>query len=169
MKLSDLKDNPRNPRRVSEDKLDQLKKSLIEFGSLDGFIFNAQTGHLISGHQRKSIFQEGEIWITKEENGEAYGYLEFAGNRFPYREVNWPKKKERLAMIAANNNAGQWDYETLREEIHEADAQNDDLELTMFSQKELEDLMEIPEPKTRKPVKCPNCGFLVNGEEKDAT
>ncbi len=64
--LSQLKSNPKNPRRVTDKKLDMLKKALFEFGDLSGIVFNRKTGQLVGGHQRVKIFSpESKIIIRK--------------------------------------------------------------------------------------------------------
>lgn len=65
MKLEDLKGNPKNPRKVTEAKLAQLKRSLEEFGDLGGVVWNRRTKRLVSGHQRlKGLGFEGKVSLT---------------------------------------------------------------------------------------------------------
>src|SRR5271165_5516345 len=110
MKLSELKANPKNPRTITEAKLSQLEKSLREFGSLDGFIFNKKTNRLVGGHQRQKIFKDAKV---------VGDFVIWEGKRFPYREVNWSEAKEKAANIAANKGAGEWDMSQLTEWMKE--------------------------------------------------
>src|SRR5690554_913137 len=106
MKVSNLSSAPYNPRKISEDQLKKLKKSLEKFGDLSGVVFNKKTGNLIGGHQRVKIFkdEDPEIHVLKESpKNEIIGYFEYKGHRFTYREVNWNEKKEKEANITANN------------------------------------------------------------------
>ncbi len=52
MQVKDLKAFPRNPRKITDKKLDMLGKAMREFGDLSGVIYNTRTGHLVGGHQR---------------------------------------------------------------------------------------------------------------------
>jgi hypothetical protein len=173
MKIQELAHDARNPRTITDSKLKQLKKALIEFGDLSGIVFNTRTKQLVGGHQRtKLIDDKTPVIITKRFDKPtrtgtiAQGYVELKGERFSYREVSWEAVKQKAAAIAANKNAGEWDMEqlsaTLKELTHfDLDF---DLDLTMFSTKELADLpnpIEVAahtrkksDPKEPKPPKC---------------
>lgn len=146
MKLKDLKANPKNPRKISEEKLEMLKKALAEFGDLGGIVYNRTTKQLLGGHQRGKVLPpESEIVIEKTHKKPtkvgtvAEGYILVDGERFNYREVKWDAAKEKAANIAANKGAGEWDKGLLSEMLMELDTINFDLSLTMFDKKELED------------------------------
>lgn len=148
MKLSELKPNPRNPRSMSESKAAMLKKSLDEFGDLSGIVYNRVSETLIGGHQRAKVSpDDSQITIVTEYKKPtrtgtvAEGFVDIDGERFSYREVLWDKKKEKAANIAANKGAGQWDYPLLTEWLNELDAENIDMDLTMFDKDELERIM----------------------------
>ncbi len=145
--LSDLKPNLKNPRRITDQKLLMLKKTLAEFGDISGIVFNRKSQQLVGGHQRlKVIPPESKITILKEYEAPtrtgtiAEGYIEISGERFSYREVEWDESKEKAANIAANKGAGDWDFSQLSEWILDLDHQNFDLELTLFDEDELERL-----------------------------
>ena len=64
--VSTLKANPKNPRKITPQKLEQLEKSMREFGDLSGIVFNVKTGNLVGGHQRTKRFSEdSKVVITK--------------------------------------------------------------------------------------------------------
>jgi hypothetical protein len=173
MNIKALAHNGHNPRTITDSKLKQLRKALLEFGDLSGIVFNTKTKQLVGGHQRtKLIDDKTPVVITKRfekptRTGTiAQGYVELKGERFSYREVSWEPLREKAAAIAANKNAGEWDLEqlsaTLKELTHfDVDF---DLDLTMFSTKELADLpspIEVSshtrkqsEKKEPKPPKC---------------
>ncbi len=172
MKLTDLKPNPQNPRRITEEQQERLRKSLITFGDLSGFIFNRVTGHLVGGHQRQKVMpQDADIVINvvherpSATGTVAEGHITWNGERFNYREVAWDDTMEKAANIAANQHGGEFDYKMLTNWLLELDVANIDLELTGFSEEELEKIMapvsDEPEEKTPKvegPVTCPKCG-----------
>ena len=55
MKLKDLKPNPGNPRKITDERLSMLKKSIETFGDLSGFVYNRTTQRLSGGHQRQKV------------------------------------------------------------------------------------------------------------------
>ncbi len=113
MEISDLKPFEKNPRKITRDKFELLKKSLAEFGDLSGVVFNRKTGHLVGGHQRVQAF--------KELGGEIVGNeIVVDGVSFSYREVDWDEEKEMRANILANKVEGQWDYDMLANEWDES-------------------------------------------------
>jgi DNA modification methylase len=140
MKLSDLAQNPKNPRKASKDKLKALERSLKEFGDLGCIVFNRRTNRLIGGHQRQKVM-DGELIRT----GTNEGYVLFNGESFKYREVDWDESKELAANLAANQGAGQWDMAQLSEMMQSLSDMNFDLDLTMFDALEREGLLKKPE------------------------
>lgn len=95
-KISDLKPNPKNPRRLSKHDAEHLEKSLERFGLIDKPIINPD-GLIIGGHQRLSILgkKKGEsidCWV-------------------PDRTLS-EKEVEEL-NIRLNRNTGEWDFDIL--------------------------------------------------------
>jgi len=147
LRVSDLAPNPKNPRKISDAKLEQLKKALVEFGDLSGIVFNRRTGQLVGGHQRSKVLDSGaEVVIAKsypkptKTGTVAEGYVtDYTGERYAYREVDWDKHREMAANVAANKGAGEWDLPELTTWLKElASFDVDfDLDLTMFDKDEL--------------------------------
>jgi len=95
-KLSDLKDNPKNPRQLSSHDAEHLQISLEKFGLIDKLIINSD-GTIIGGHQRKKILKKMglksiEVWV-------------------PSRELN--QKEVDELNIRLNRNTGEWDFDIL--------------------------------------------------------
>jgi len=113
LKLSSLTPAAYNPREISPDALEGLKYSLEEFGDLSGITFNKRTKNLIAAHQRIKALQEryGDLSITAVNENEGV-ILTPDGNKFHVRFVDWPKKKERAANIAANSPTIQGQFTT---------------------------------------------------------
>ena len=146
--LKDLAPNPTNPRRITDEKLGFLKKSLERFGDISGFVYNVRSGRLVGAHQRQKVMPpESEIVIERqfappnEKGTVAYGYVMFQGERFSYRAVSWDDDTEHAANLAANKGAGEWDFKLLGDYLLHLDHQNFDMDLTMFSGSEIEDIM----------------------------
>ncbi len=174
MLIQDLNPNPKNPRTISDAKLEQLKKALHEFGDLSAIVFNRKTKHLVGGHQRTRVLDSDcEVTITKNYSKPtrtgtvAEGYVDVHGERYAYREVSWPKHKEMAANIAANKGAGEWNVEELTHWMKELGSfdVDFDLDLTMFDEKEQKRFGTHEQKATstkgvsRLEHQCPNCGF----------
>lgn len=148
MKIEDLNPNPRNPRKVTDERLNILKKSLEQYGDLSGLVYNRKTKRIVSGHQRTRVLPRGtDVTINKkfdeptDKGTVALGHVKINGELIPYREVEWDEPTETAAMIAANKPAGEWDMLVLPDLINELDSLNIDMELTGFDMKEIEEMM----------------------------
>ena len=138
--------NPSNPRTISTESKDRLRRSLDQFGDISGVVFNRKTGHLVGANQRVSLFRDAGAQLHIEHRGDAdkrgtvaRGYVLLDGDRYGYREVEWDLPKEQAAMLAANNHAGEWDNEAVSKIIAELD---DDLRgLTGFDASEIEKII----------------------------
>lgn len=104
-----------NPRRISPTAAKALERSMREFGDLSGFVFNARTGRLVTGHQRKErLPADAKIVRTDDWSDDVgtvgYGYADVRGTRWPVRFVDWNETKEKAANLAANNPliGGEW-------------------------------------------------------------
>lgn len=146
--LGDLKPNPENPRRITDEKLEQLKRSLAEFGDLSGFIYNQRTDRFVGGHQRqKALPPNSEIKITQtytpatKSGTTAIGEVIVNDEIFTYRVVDWDEAKEMAANIAANKGGGEWDFPKLTDWMNKLDAMNFDMDLTMFDASERDRLL----------------------------
>lgn len=147
MRVKDLKPNPKNPRTITDAKLAQLRKALLEFGDLSGIVYNRQTDQLVGGHQRAKVFEGGTVVIEHkfkkptQVGTVATGYIMTDGERYSYREVSWPKAKEMAANLAANKGAGEWDLPVVGEMLKELGSfdVDFDLDLTMFDADELKE------------------------------
>lgn len=149
MKISDLKAAGYNPRQISAKQLARLKKSLDEFGDLSGIIFNRRTGNIIGGHQRikvmppDALIEKIDLVDPSRAGTVAEGRITIDGESYVYREVDWPLEREKMANVAANKHAGEWDDEKLTALLKELTQLPDfDLDLIGFSNSELEALLD---------------------------
>lgn len=161
MKAKELRPNPQNPRKINDHQLVALEKAMREFGDLGGVIKNKKTGNIIGGHQRVKILAQGDCEVVIEKKYEkptskgtvAEGYVVYDGEKFSYREVEWPAKKEKIAIIAANKHGGEWDMRMLSDMLIDLDTGDIDMDLTGYSELELEDMMTyMPEGKTEEDI-----------------
>jgi len=143
--LADLTPNPKNPRTITDSALEALEKSITELGDLSSFVFNARSGNLVGGHQRRKVLPANSVIEIKEhykkpdhQGTVAVGFVVTPDNeRYPYRVVDWDKETEIAAMIRANNPAGQFDSGLVADLMKQLESANFDTMLTGFSEKQL--------------------------------
>ena len=96
--IDDLTDYSKNPRSLTKQQFEQLKKSLDKFGLIDKPIINAdEKNTVIGGHQR--------LRVLRSENQKSVECW------YPSRELD-EKEVEEL-NIRLNKNTGDWDFDTL--------------------------------------------------------
>lgn len=179
--LAGLKPNPKNPRKVTDQKLRMLRDSLARFGDLSGIVVNRTSGNqVVGGHQRLKAFAElGADAVTIERRHEtptragtvAEGYVDIEGERYAYREVEWSNEAEEMAAtLAANAQAGDWDMPEVADMLRDLRDFDIDLDLTMFNVTERDvmlgqsaDIAPLPlddgdRLDQQKMLMCPSCG-----------
>ncbi len=92
-----------NPRTISKEGLQGLKKSMKRFGDLSGIVFNSRTGRLVTGHQRVKGLIADNPGIEVDADLDAI--ITDEGELFPIRTVDWDEDFELAANIAANHHA----------------------------------------------------------------
>ena len=126
--IDDLAPAPYNPREIDDASAAGLGGSLQKFGDLSGLVWNARSGNLVAGHQR--VAQLRALGGRLEDGAVVVGK-----KRFLVRVVDWDRKTEVAANVAANNPAIQGRFtdqlEPLLGEIM-LDLGKDDFELLRF-------------------------------------
>lgn len=95
-KLSDLKDHPKNPRKLDKDQAEHLQKSLEKFGLIDKPIINLDN-QIIGGHQRKNVLKKMKLKQIE---------------CFVPDHMLTPEEVDEL-NIRLNRNTGDWDWDIL--------------------------------------------------------
>lgn len=161
----------KNPRKISEAQLEQLKQNIKELGDLSGIVHDLNTDEIISGNQRSKVINinECEIEIVKkydnpnEQGTIAFGFVIFENQRLNYRQVRWNEKQREKACITANALGGEFDYKILQSEFDTEllkcwgieDIDNHRLlDMDNFFNEEKAEVKE----KRKKIVTCPHCG-----------
>ena len=111
----------KNPRKITDAQLEQLKSNIKELGDLSGIVHDLNTDEIISGNQRSKVINinECEIEIVKkydepnEQGTIAFGFVIYENQRLNYRQVRWNEKQREKACITANALGGEWDYKIL--------------------------------------------------------
>lgn len=134
-----MKEYHKNPRKITEKQLQQLKENIQELGDLSGIVHDLNTDEIISGNQRSKIIDINncEIEIVKSykeptsQGTVALGYVFWEGQKLNYRQVRWNEMQREKACITANKLGGEFDYEIL-----EGNFNVDDLTEWGFSENE---------------------------------
>lgn len=164
MKLSELNPNPENPRDIDQEEMAMLEKSLKQFGDLSGIVYNSRNKTLVGGHMRSKVFNDADVTVTEKydepnEHGTvAIGYVLVGDEKHKYREVDWDEPTHKAAMIAANQQGGNFNLPKLKNIVMELDALSLPLDLLGFKEDYLQTLIapihqggmcdedEVPEP-----------------------
>ena len=139
-KLKDLKDNPKNPRKLTEKQYLQLQESIDKFGLIDKPICT-QEGLMIGGHQRKKVLKKAGL-----EEVECY-----------VPDTPLTEKQIEELSIRLNKATGEWDFEMLANEFEILDLNEWGFEAKDF------DILEVDEkePIEKKEKTCANCGYKL--------
>lgn len=100
-KISQLKDHKKNPRKITKEQMDQLKKSIDKFNYVEPVAINLD-GTILAGHMRIKALKE--LGRGKEE----------IDVRMPSRALTEEEAEEYL--IRSNKNTGDWDFDILANE-----------------------------------------------------
>ena len=141
MQVTDIKENPKNPRKIKGEALEALKKSLNKFGDLGGIVYNVKTQRLVGGHQRIKTFDKSWV-ITKKEHTDSVGTVAIGSIETPfglmsYREVSWDENTEKMANLAANQHGGDFVNSEVYGILEELKIDGEDLSLSGFTDVEL--------------------------------
>lgn len=118
-----------NPRKINEVQRRLLSEHLEELGDLSGVVYCRKNKAYVGGNQRSDVFDGAVITYSYEykkptKTGTVgIGFLEYKGEMYAYREVEFSEEQFRKACVVANNDGCEWDYAVLsdwnREELNE--------------------------------------------------
>lgn len=136
MKLSDIRANPNNPRKVSPERLELLKNNILKLPkmmSLRPIVIDSEN-IVVGGNQRLAALQ-------------ALGYTEIPDD--------WIKSAKdltadeiRLFTIMDNANIGEWDIDALMRDFGDIDVESLGVELPSWATVEEPDLQALFEEGT---------------------
>jgi hypothetical protein len=132
--IAELKAAEYNPRQISKENFERLRRSIREFGMTVPCTVNMHPGRenvLIAGHMRTRA-------------AEAEGLKEV-----PCWVVNVDPTKEKMLNIALNNEnlAGRWDYQMLADMVIKLNEDDSDVTLTGFDETQLIAIQEGTGPR----------------------
>ncbi len=141
IKITDLKPAEYNPRRISDDDYQKLKNSISTFGLVDPIIVNLKNMHIVGGHQRYDVLLD-EHMLDNDFLAELpmirlgdVGFV-FTDTELSIRDDD----HEKALNLALNKISGEWDEQKLQPLLEELELSPIDIQLTGFSEPELEEL-----------------------------
>ena len=138
LKVSEIKNNPNNPRLIKDDKFKKLVKSIQEFPEmLDAREVVVNKDHIIlGGNMRYKAAKEAGI------------------KEIPVKIVDWDEDKQRQFVIKDNVSGGEWDWDMLANEFDQEELDDWGLDTpdTWGEDKEVEE-DEAPEVDESEPPK----------------
>ena len=133
IEITALRPDPYNPRRIAEDELEALTRSMQEFGFVDPVIARREDRSVIGGHQRLVAARKLGFGIV------------------PVVFLDISEERARLLGLALNRISGQWDQELLARLLAELEAiPNIDLSLSGFADDEISKLLRSLETREKR-------------------
>ena len=140
MNIAEIKENPNNPRFITDDKFQKLVKSIKEFPEMldiRPLVVN-QDCMVLGGNMRLKACREAGL------------------TDIPVKMVNLESDKEAEFIVKDNSNFGQWDFEVLANEWDTASLVDWGLDIPEFQIPEQESI-----PPEDKEQLCPHCGGKI--------
>lgn len=184
--ITDINEADYNPRTISDDEMTKLENSITEFGFVDPMIINLKNNKLIGGHQRYNALLS--LNMKKGNFAEELNLVELGdiGWVFPDMDLKIKSEQHEKALnIALNKISGTWDNEKLFTLLEELEYDDMGIELTGFTDEEmemlekgvynsdyeedyfenLEDIYEKPDDWKPKEYECPVCGGILTNDD----
>ncbi|HSW42624.1 MAG TPA: ParB N-terminal domain-containing protein [Patescibacteria group bacterium] len=131
--IDDLRPDPANPRRISDEELDALERSLRQFGFVQPVLARRENQTVIGGHQR--LVAARRLGLTS----------------VPVIYLDLTPEQARLLGLALNKISGSWDDVLLARLLADLQATPDlDLSLSGFGEDEVKDLLRSLETRERR-------------------
>jgi DNA modification methylase len=131
--IDQLRPDPANPRRISEEELDALERSLRRFGFVEPVIARREDATVVGGHQR--LLAARRLGLTS----------------VPVIWLDLGAEQARLLGLALNKISGSWDEALLARLLAELQAvPNLDLSLSGFDEDEVKELLRSLEVRERR-------------------
>ena len=131
--IDQLHPDPANPRRISEEELESLTRSIRQFGLVDPVIARAEDKTVIGGHQR--LLAARKLGLE----------------RVPVIYLDLDAERARLLNVALNKIAGSFDEELLARLLKDLETETTlDLTLTGFGEDDLQKLLRSLETREKR-------------------
>ena len=131
--IDDLRPDPANPRRISDEELDALERSVRQFGFVEPVLARREDATVIGGHQR--LLAARRLGLTS----------------VPVIWIDLSAEQARLLGLALNKISGSWDNALLARLLADLGAMPDlDLSLSGFGEDEIKDLLRSLETREKR-------------------
>ncbi len=131
--IGELRPDPFNPRRISDDELETLTRSIGEFGLVDPVIARREDSTVIGGHQRLVAARRLGLETV------------------PVIYVDLSPVQAKLLNLALNKISGDWDQELLTRLLADLQAAPDvDVTLSGFGEDEVAKLLKTLDARDRR-------------------
>jgi DNA modification methylase len=131
--LDQLRPDPANPRRIGDDELDSLERSLRQFGFVQPVLARKEDRTVIGGHQR--LLAARRLGLTT----------------VPVTWLDLSVEQSRLLNLALNKVSGSWDDALLARLLADLQASPEvDLTLSGFGEDEIKDLLRSLEVREKR-------------------
>lgn len=150
----------KNPRVITDSKLDAIKENIKELGDLSGIVHDLNSGEIVCGNQRSRISNINECKISyvkkykkpTNQGTVAVGYVLWEGQYLNYREVRWNEEQREKANITANALTGDFDHKLLAQfnlkDLRDWNIRPDDIKRIM----ELDNKNELQYGEAKYPI-----------------
>ncbi|MGO9179074.1 MAG: site-specific DNA-methyltransferase [Candidatus Limnocylindrales bacterium] len=131
--IDHLRPDPANPRRIGEEELDALERSLRQFGFVQPVVARREDATVIGGHQR--LVAARRLGLTS----------------IPVIWLDISPEQARLLGLALNKISGSWDDALLARLLAELQSVPDlDLSLSGFDEDEVKELLRSLEVREKR-------------------
>jgi len=131
--IGELRPDPANPRRISDEELDALERSIRQFGFVEPVLARREDATVIGGHQR--LLAARRLGLTS----------------VPVIWLDLGAEQARLLGLALNKISGSWDDALLARLLADLGATPDlDLSLSGFGEDEIKDLLRSLETREKR-------------------
>lgn len=146
LKISEIKNNPNNPRLIKDDKFDKLVTSIKEFPEmLDAREIVVNKDHIILGGNMR--FKAAKEAGLKE---------------IPVKIVDWSEEKQRQFIIKDNVSGGEWDFDLIANEWDLEELTEWGLDLPSWDNDQNVDTnkeIDVEGLLSENAIECPRCKF----------
>ena len=131
--IDGLRPDPANPRRISEEELDALERSIRQFGFVQPVLARREDATVIGGHQR--LLAARRLGLTS----------------VPVIWLDLSAEQARLLGLALNKISGSWDDALLARLLADLQAIPDlDLSVSGFGEDEVKELLRSLETREKR-------------------
>lgn len=140
MNLADLRHHPKRIRTMDDEGFAQLRNSLLRIGLYRPMLVKKEGrkkgGVVLGGNQKLRVMRhlvENEHMTVAGPGGAKVPVLFFTGT----------DEQAEIVVMTDNMHSGDWDYMNLGEHLKDLQNRNIDPQLAGFSQKDIDDLVEL--------------------------